>query len=160
MLNYFQIFKLAESFKIDKELLEREYMRLQLQYHPDKANDEKELKQYSHLIANVNKAYKILSDDLERAIYLLKCNDISLDVYAKDQSLLMEIWQYYEDLDGVNEKKALEKLSDEIIIKKNDITNKLDLLFVEDPSLAGKFTMLLKYYVNLLQNIRIKMQKS
>ena len=160
MLNFFQIFKLPKSFTIDKELLEREYMSLQLKYHPDKANDEKELKQYSHLIANVNKAYQILFDDLERAIYLLKCNDISLDVYAKDQSLLMEIWQYYEDLDEINEKKALEKLSNEITLKKNDITERLGQLFTQDISSAGKFTMLLKYYVNLLQNIRIKIQKS
>ena len=158
MLNFFQIFKLPETFNIDKELLEDVYMSLQRQYHPDKAIDEIELKQYSHLTASVNKAYKILSDDLERAIYLLECKGINLDIYSKDQSLLMEIWQYYEDFDQLDEKTELENLSKKIIEEKNKITNELNELFSNNLDSAGKFTMLLKYYVNLLQNIKIKMQ--
>ena len=75
--NFFEIFNLPCQFKIDKKLLEQQYYQLQNQYHPDLQNKNNNLD-----IADINYGYQVLSQDLERAIYLLKI--IGIDILAED----------------------------------------------------------------------------
>jgi len=80
--NYFELFGLAIDFSVDERLLAERRQDLQRALHPDRyvtATDAE--RRYSMQAASlVNEAYKVLDAPLSRAGYLLKLQDIDLDV--------------------------------------------------------------------------------
>ncbi len=65
MKNYFKIFEIEEKFSIDNEILEKRYLELQSEFHPDKSNLEN-----TNLITEINEAYKVLlkiCEEIEKA---------------------------------------------------------------------------------------------
>lgn len=77
---YFKLFNLPISYAIDLSQLEVNYFKLQQQFHPDffvakNISEKSAALQWSSII---NDAYNILKSPLNRAIYLLKKNNIDL----------------------------------------------------------------------------------
>lgn len=85
--DYFELFDLPKQFVLDEEQLKQRYMELQRVIHPDKfaAASEAERRWSVQAAAHINSAQETLSKPLARASYLLKLNDIDLDVETDTQ---------------------------------------------------------------------------
>jgi molecular chaperone HscB len=113
---YFDMFGLAADFAVDLGALEQKYFQLQRLLHPDrfvgKTGAEK-LAAQSQAV-EVNAAYRTLSHPLERALYILKLNDILVgDENGKsvqDPELLMEVLEQREALAEIGNAKDLNNM--------------------------------------------------
>lgn len=71
--DHFALFGLPRGFDLDRSRLESAYLQLARLTHPDFAGADPESQaQAMELSARVNEAYRILSDDLLRGVYLLE----------------------------------------------------------------------------------------
>jgi len=124
--NYFQLFNLPESCKVDQESLNDEYRKQQGDVHPDRfANaEEAEKLRAVQLSSYLNEAYETLKSPLRRAAYLLSLHEI--DVEKVDQNdlsmdLLLEQIQLREKLDELPKDESaladLEQLRTEVETK-------------------------------------------
>lgn len=101
---FFELFGFAEDFAIDRAELMGRFQQLQKQLHPDKfASQPDAEKRWSMQAASyVNEAYQTLGNDLRRAIYLLRVNDVSIDEETDTQMspmFLMEQMEHREALE-------------------------------------------------------------
>ncbi len=85
--DYFDLFDLPKQFNVDEGKLKARYMELQRMIHPDKfaAASEAEKRWSVQAAAHINSAHDTLAKPLSRASYLLKLNDIDLDVETDTQ---------------------------------------------------------------------------
>ena len=67
-MSHFELFNLPTELDIDLALLKSNFLALQQQYHPDKAEDKDRALIKS---SEINQAYKVLSNVDSRAAYLL-----------------------------------------------------------------------------------------
>lgn len=98
-MNYFTLFDIPIKFKINKELLSKNFYKLQLQSHPDLFINESDLTKTIALEKSIeiNKGYKILKNSLSRAIYLLSLYGFKLKtetILLKNNSFLKNIFLY------------------------------------------------------------------
>ena len=103
-VNYFKLFGLRPEFLLSRPELDKAYHAIQNQLHPDRhvsatAQQRRLSEQKSAL---VNEAYRVLSDDCERADYLLALRDQAQEdksQTAGDSDLLMEQMELRQALD-------------------------------------------------------------
>ena len=78
--NHFQLFGLAQSYRIDTAQLEQQYRALQAQVHPDKSAHLPDAEQRLAMqrATLVNEAYQILRSPLRRARYLLSLHGVDI----------------------------------------------------------------------------------
>ncbi len=103
--NFFELFDLPVQFVIDEPTLITRFQDLQKQLHPDRfaAKPAAERRWSMQAASYVNEGYQTLKSDLQRAIYLLKLNDVSLDEETDTQMspmFLMEQMEYREALEA------------------------------------------------------------
>ena len=106
--NYFDLFQLPPALEVDSEQLTERYRALQRELHPDRfaTSSDPERRLAASAAAQVNQAYRTLSDRHERATYLLQMQDISIDNEkdtSQDSEFLMqqmELREQIEELDG------------------------------------------------------------
>ncbi len=104
--NYFELFGLAVSFDVDEAKLSQQRRSLQQSLHPDNfAGGSDAEKRFSMQAASlINEAYKVLSEPLQRATYLLKLEDIDLDVETDTRmapEFLMAQMEFREELETI-----------------------------------------------------------
>lgn len=93
--NYFQLFGFSPSFDIDTDAITTRYRDLQRTAHPDKfahasAQERRLAGQHA---ANINEAFRVLKDPVQRALYLLQLHGITQDESQStplDAEFLME----------------------------------------------------------------------
>ena len=166
--NYFQLFGLQEAYTISADELEKAYLTLQKQAHPDKfANDSRQqlvAVQYSSFI---NKAYETLCSPLLRAQYLLDIYGISVDletITIQDHDFLMEQMELRETLAEIKESKnpqqELKNLMQSINEKITGLQHQFDDLWQNrnNESLTAAIPVLHKMYFfyKLLHEARIE----
>lgn len=99
----FEVFSLPPTLEISERLLERQYKTLQMQLHPDKFTQKSDMEfNYSQeRSSEVNQAYAILSDPLERAKHLLKVRgaEIAEGENISSSESLMVIFELREEID-------------------------------------------------------------
>ena len=105
--NYFALFSLPVSFKVDTSTLIRHYRTLQQTLHPDKfASGTAQQRRLSMQAASyVNEAYQVLKNDLFRATYLLLLNGIDIGAETDtqiDPVFLMTQIEYREQLEAIS----------------------------------------------------------
>ena len=119
-LNYFEIFSLPQSFQVALSDLEREYKKLQAQYHPDRLSGAGDAERVQALqqTSLINDAYETLKSPLKRAAYLLKLSDIDPEehnqAHLQGDFLIsqmefreeLEALLKQEDMDGLDKMKA------------------------------------------------------
>jgi Fe-S protein assembly co-chaperone HscB len=106
--NYFELLGVQQDFDIDKDLLHKNYIKLQQLLHPDKSinkpNSEKIL--VMEKSSHVNEVYNILNNDKKRAEYLLLLKDIVINQEESnvqpDPGMLMEMLEINENPEGYN----------------------------------------------------------
>lgn len=99
-MNYFNLFNLNQKFNISAEELENNYLALQQKTHPDNLNGEAEKMAAAKLSSMVNDGYNILKNDLSRAEYLLKLQNLEVNTdeskIKPSQELLLEMMELRE----------------------------------------------------------------
>jgi molecular chaperone HscB len=105
--NYFGLFDLPESYRIERPLLDERYRELQRMVHPDRfaSASDQERRLSMQQAADINEAYNTLKDPLSRARYLLELRGRSFgdtNRTTKDVDFLMEQMELREALDGVS----------------------------------------------------------
>jgi molecular chaperone HscB len=112
-MNHFELFNLPVALDIDLAALKAEFLKLQQQYHPDKAIDKDQALIKS---SEINQAYKVLSQVDSRAGYLLglKKQDYHLDQSISDFEFLQDALEIREQLDDARSSEELESLKVEV----------------------------------------------
>lgn len=112
-MNHFELFDLPVALDIDLATLKANFLRLQQQYHPDKAEDKNQAMIKS---SEVNQAYKVLSNVDSRAGYLLalKKQDYHLDQSIGDFEFLQSAMEIREQLDEASSPEDLNSLKVEV----------------------------------------------
>jgi len=109
--DYFSLFGLPRKLWIEMPTLEKKFLELSWELHPDKfvnaspADQERSLKGSSEL----NDAYRVLRDPVARVEYLLELEGMRKEGEHKQQAppeLLEEVFELNESLDELREAKA------------------------------------------------------
>ena len=112
-MSHFELFNLPEALDIDFASLKSQFLNLQQQYHPDKAEDKDQALIKS---SEINQAYKVLSNVDSRAAYLLalKKQDHHLDQSINDFEFLQSALEIREQLDEAASTEQLNSLKQEV----------------------------------------------
>ena len=112
-MSHFELFNLPTELDIDLALLKSNFLALQQQYHPDKAED-KDLALIKS--SEINQAYKVLANVDSRAAYLLslKKQDHHLDQSISDFEFLQSALEIREQLDEAFVTAELQSLKKEV----------------------------------------------
>lgn len=105
--NYFEIFRLPVSFRIDLTDLSKRYHLVQMQVHPDKfvGQSDQEQRIALQMASRVNEAYQALLDPEKRAIYLLLLMSEDETLFNKthvDSSFLFEQIELREEFERMS----------------------------------------------------------
>lgn len=158
-MNYFTMFDLQEKYDLNLKELKDKYLKLMQIFHPDRAQIG-EAKEYIEKSMMFNEGYKVLSDSYQRAKYMLNMYGYKIgDETILKPAELEEILEEYDTLetmqnvDELKEKELYHNKKIEIILSKisesfanNKLTDALD------------YTVRLKYFTNLLKNIKARMK--
>ena len=100
--NYFELYELPLSFRVDDAQLKKKFYELSKRFHPDFYVNEPDEKQKEMLELSTlnNKAFQVLSDPLNRIEYILTLNDLMAegDKYVLPQDFLMDMMDVNEAL--------------------------------------------------------------
>ena len=113
-MNYFELFNIPVTPKVDQSILTKKYFELQRKNHPDFFSDatetEKEL--IIQLSADINKAYTTFKDDQKTLEYLLTLNGIIEpdEKYKLPDDFLMDMMDFNEELVDMTQDLAKEKV--------------------------------------------------
>lgn len=123
-MDYFTLFNIPKKFKINEELLSKNFYKLQLKFHPDLFINHSELKKKIILkkSIDINQGYKTLKNFLNRAIYLLFLNGFKIEkeiFLSKNKNFLIKYFSLYEELDYLKKNNFDE-------LKLNVFTNKIE----------------------------------
>ncbi|MBM3590035.1 MAG: Fe-S protein assembly co-chaperone HscB [Alphaproteobacteria bacterium] len=160
MKNYFEVFNLPINFDIDLSQLEKNYLQLQQQFHPDSSN----INSIENSIL-INHAYKILSNDLHRAIHMLQISGIDIE---NDENHIKPTLSTLNEVLDLQEKIHQISELNEILSLKNQLKNDLKSLILNfcrsyeknDLNLATQVLIKAKYFSKSLQDLKIKEKSS
>ena len=112
-MNHFELFNLPVVLDLDLAALKSEFLKLQQQYHPDKADDKDQALIKS---SEINQAFKTLLNVDSRAAYLLSLHkqDYHLDQSINDFEFLQDALEIREQLDEAQSASNLDSLKVEV----------------------------------------------
>ncbi|MAZ80279.1 MAG: Fe-S protein assembly co-chaperone HscB [Rickettsiales bacterium] len=156
MDNYFKIFNLDISYKIDLKQLESQYHKLQSKNHPDKQNISEI--EFSILL---NNAYKNLNNDFLRACHILALNDIDIlhdqTAVKVKQETLIEILEIQEQISEQDNIKIIQELQNKITENFNQNLEKSMSLYQDNKiNESSQFLIKAKYLKKSLEDLKIK----
>ncbi|MBI5435649.1 MAG: Fe-S protein assembly co-chaperone HscB [Nitrosomonadales bacterium] len=113
--DFFQLFGLPASYRLDNALLEQHYHALQEQIHPDKFShlSEAERRVSMQWSARVNEAYQTLSNPARRARYLLSLHGVDSQEEtntAMPADFLMEQMEWREAIEEARQARDIAEL--------------------------------------------------
>jgi molecular chaperone HscB len=101
-MNYFELFDIPVSLKVDKNYLAQKYFELQKKYHPDFFTQATEYEQAEALeqSAQINKALKVLKNEMDTLKYVLQLKRLleEEEKYQLPPAFLMEVMELNEEL--------------------------------------------------------------
>jgi molecular chaperone HscB len=101
-MNYFELFNIPVSLKVDKNSLAQKYFELQKKYHPDFFTQATEYEQAEALeqSSQINKALKVLKNEMETIKYVLQLKGLleEEEKYQLPPAFLMEVMELNEEL--------------------------------------------------------------
>ena len=101
-MNYFELFELPVSIKIDQGKLAQTYFELQKKYHPDFFTQatEQEQEEALEISSHLNKALKVLKNQDETIKYVLQLKGLlgEEEKYQLPAAFLMEMMELNEEL--------------------------------------------------------------
>ncbi|MGA0993373.1 MAG: Fe-S protein assembly co-chaperone HscB [Burkholderiaceae bacterium] len=107
--NYFELFGVTPSFRLEPRLLEDSWKRLQAVVHPDKLASQglgSSRRLAVEMSTRVNEAYQTLSSPLQRALYLMELSGFKLDPELSSKVPLAFLEQQMEWREQIDEAKS------------------------------------------------------
>ncbi|WP_394250582.1 co-chaperone HscB [Vibrio profundi] len=105
-MNHFELFGLPLQFSLDGSLLSSQFRDLQRQFHPDNfaTASERDRLLAVQKAAQINDAYQVLKNPIQRAEYILLQHDV--DIRSEQQTMqdpmfLMEQMELREELEDI-----------------------------------------------------------
>lgn len=152
-MNHFELFNLPVALDIDLATLKAEFLKLQQQYHPDKAEDKD---QALIISSEINQAFKALSAVDSRAAYLLslKKQDYHLDQSISDFEFLQDALEIREQLDEASSAEDLSSLKVEVQQWIDGLVREFKIDYEdEDWSEARDTVRKLRFFVKVMADI-------
>ena len=120
---FFELFKLKKEFAINLDDLEKHYIALQSQYHPDKfvGKAPEEIAQATQNSSFINDGYNSLKDPVKRAQLLIQHTE-----NINDPAVLMEIMELRE---SIEESSDLDELYLQVNGQIKDVESSFDEAF-------------------------------
>jgi len=128
--NFFELFELPVSYDVDLNQIQKIYMDLQKQVHPDKFANGTDLEKRLSMQQTswINEAQATLKDPVLRAIYLLKLKDTDFNLENEttmDAAFLMQQLEMRERLEHIRKKDdplaALDAMAKELKLSSSDM---------------------------------------
>jgi molecular chaperone HscB len=130
MTDYFSLLGLPRKYQVDLAELERRYLELSREVHPDRAGAAA-----AGQAMSANQAYRTLKRELSRAEHLLALEDVRIgDNEPVPQALLGEMLELREELDEarrLGDRAALDRLEREAKRRERSELDRLSVLFDE-----------------------------
>ena len=158
-LNYFEIFGIEAQITIDIEHLNKKYLALQSEFHPDKfvnaSNLEKSMA--TRISTYINDAYNTLSDLVERVDYILQINNYSKEEHTtfKNTNFLTDQMMLSEKIENANPnqyKEIQNEISSEIktiiLEMENNLSNR-------DFDILHENNSMIKFYKKNIRQLSI-----
>jgi molecular chaperone HscB len=138
--NYFELFQMPQTFRLDLGKLDSHYLELQTRVHPDKSahlsDAERRLSLQWATLAN--EAYQTLKRPLERARYLLKIQGVDTreeDNTAMPTEFLLEQIEWREELQEaviLRNQQAMERLAGRLKTETDNLFDSLGTLLDDE----------------------------
>jgi molecular chaperone HscB len=163
MIDYFKLLDIEQKYDIDLACLNKQYFAQLAKYHPDRAKDAAQKREYQDISTDLNKAYSILKDNLKRAEHILNLKNIATDEVSLKAKIskekLAEIWQNYEEFEEIDSRSQLEFLLEQKTSKQLKIISELGDSF-KNNNLESALDIIIsfKYLVTLMDNIKLKIK--
>ena len=132
-MNYFELFELPVSLRVDKSSLARKYFELQKKHHPDFYTnaDETDQKDSLEMSATINKGLKVLQQPDETIKYVLQLKGLleEEEKYQLPPDFLMEMMEMNEKLleeDPADFRKEVAALENELYEEIREIVENYD----------------------------------
>lgn len=161
--NFFKLFSLPAGFEINLDTLSESYRSLQHAYHPDRfaTADAASRRAAMQMATHINEAYQTLKSPLQRGRYLLKLQNLEVDLdgdTASDGAFLLQQMEFRERMDEVaNATEPLAEIDNlrVAINSENDaLLNRFQDEYETGDLQAAKQTWLkLQFYERLLQQL-------
>lgn len=144
MSDHFSLFGLPRAFALNEKMLQQKYLALQREFHPDRASADQKLVMLQKS-ADINEAYRVLKNPVERAEYLLGAT-----TEKPSQTLLIEAMEQREELAEAKTSTALDTL-------KNANQNAIELCMQAlSKSVDVQTVLRFKYLTKFAEELRIK----
>jgi len=124
--DYFHFFGLNQQFKIDLPALDRAYLAIQKEVHPDRhaRGSDAEQRLAMQMATFANTALQILKNPIQRGLYICQLHGVDAKLEtntAMPAAFLMKQMEWRENLDEQAEDlSALEALMEEVELSKQD----------------------------------------
>ena len=113
-MNYFELFEIPVSPKVNQNTLTKKYFALQRQHHPDFYSNatDAEKEEIMETSAAINKAYTTFKDDQKTLEYflILKGQIDENEKYSLPDLFLMEMMDFNEELLEMTKEEAIKKI--------------------------------------------------
>lgn len=162
-IDHFTRLGLEQSFDLDDEKLEKQYLGFQRVLHPDrfagKPARERAMAQ-SQAVA-LNEAYETLNDPLKRATYLLRLRGVNSEVAEEktvsDPALLIEAMEKREALAEAESADAIEELMIGVGATAIQLLSDISKAFAaDDLAAANRAVLRFKYLRKFLEEARLR----
>ena len=133
--NYFTFFGLTPRFVFDTSALDRAYLAIQKEVHPDRhaSGSDAEQRLAMQMATYANGAYRTLKDPIARGLYLCQLQGVEADLEtntAMPAEFLMKQMEWREALDDhADDLEALEQLATEVEASRSDSLQQLTNAF-------------------------------
>jgi molecular chaperone HscB len=148
-MNYFDLFGIPITLKVDKSILAKKYFELQREFHPDfyTQSDESEQQAALEKSAQINKGLKVLQQQDATIQYVLKLRELVSEdeKYSLPPDFLMEMMELNEKLeeeDSKSLKKEVSLFENSLLEQVEDIIENYD----NDSISIEKLEKLKEYY--------------
>ena len=130
MQSHFELFGLSASFALDKEALEKAYLEIQSQVHPDRFAHAGDAERRASLqwTTRVNEAYRTLKDPVQRARHLLELHgvDVAFETNtAMPPEFLVQQMELRETLEDAKDAAALDALRSNLRKQKRQLVESI-----------------------------------
>ncbi len=157
-MNYFELFELPVSIKIDKTLLSQKYFALQKKFHPDFFTQQTEFEQEEalELSSEVNKAFKVFKNEDETIKYLLQLKGLleEEEKYQLPPDFLMEVMELNENF-SEESVKEIDQFGNSLYTEVKDIIENYNDSIIITPQLLQlkEYYFKKKYLQRILDRI-------
>ena len=139
-MDYFKLYDIPVSLKVDKNLIQKKFYELSKKYHPDfHLRQESQLQEDAlNKSALINEAKKVLDNSYKRLEYILKLKNMisSEEKQTLSNDFLAEMMDINEQVMeiemGDNATVKLQNVKNDILEKENDLKKPLIYYFEQD----------------------------